>query len=93
METWFSRGSAAEEIVHVAKEIGCDLIVMGTHGRTGLSRLLMGNTAESVLTKAGSPVIVVEALPGSIVERLQLVRQTENQTRRCSPSFETRAPG
>ncbi len=49
VETWFSRGHAPDEIVRVADEIGCDLIVMGTHGRTGLGRLLMGNTAESVL--------------------------------------------
>ena len=38
VETWFCRGAAAEEIVRVTEEIGCDLIVMGTHGRTGLER-------------------------------------------------------
>jgi len=61
VETWFSRGAAAEQIVRVAEEIGCDLIVMGTHGRTGLGRLLMGNTAESVLPEAGCPVMIVKA--------------------------------
>jgi len=61
VETWFSRGPAPEEIVRVADEVGCDLIVMGTHGRTGLGRLLMGNTAESVLPEANCPVMIVKA--------------------------------
>ena len=61
VETWFCRGAAAEEIVRVAREIGCDLIVMGTHGRTGLERLLMGNTAESVVPEADCPVMIVKA--------------------------------
>jgi nucleotide-binding universal stress UspA family protein len=61
VETWFSRGEAPDEIVRVADEIGCDLIVLGTHGRTGLGRLLMGNTAESVLPEASCPVIIVKS--------------------------------
>jgi len=60
VETWFSRGMAPDEIVRVAEEVGCDLIVMGTHGRTGLGRLLMGNTAESVLSETGCPVMIVK---------------------------------
>ena len=51
---------AAEDILGIADEIGADLIVMGTHGRTGLSRLLIGNVAESVLPKADCPVMVVK---------------------------------
>jgi nucleotide-binding universal stress UspA family protein len=61
VETWFSRGQEPDEIVRVARDVGCDLIVMGTHGRTGLSRLLMGNTAESVLPEANCPVIIFKA--------------------------------
>jgi nucleotide-binding universal stress UspA family protein len=61
VETWFSQGAAADEIIHVAEEIRCDLIVMGTHGRTGLGRLLMGNTAESVLPETNCPVMIVKA--------------------------------
>ena len=61
VETRFSRGQAPDEIVRVAKEVGCDLIVMGTHGRTGLARLLMGNTAESVAPEAHCPVIIVKS--------------------------------
>jgi nucleotide-binding universal stress UspA family protein len=60
VETLLTRGFGAEEILRVAQQIDCDLIVMGTHGRTGLSRLLMGNTAESVLPRADCPVLVVK---------------------------------
>jgi nucleotide-binding universal stress UspA family protein len=59
VETRLSQGAAAE-ILRTADEIGADLIGMGTHGRTGLSRLLMGNVAESVLPKADCPVMVVK---------------------------------
>src|SRR5262249_13527498 len=45
-------GSPAEEIVTLAREVGADLIVMGTHGRTGLGRLLVGSVAELVLRRA-----------------------------------------
>jgi nucleotide-binding universal stress UspA family protein len=64
VETQLSRGDAAEEIVRIAGEIGCDLIVMGTHGRTGLRRLLLGNVAESVLPEAGCAVMVVKTPEG-----------------------------
>jgi nucleotide-binding universal stress UspA family protein len=61
VETWFSRGYAPDEIVRVAREVRCDLIVMGTHARTGLGRLLFGNTAEAVLPEADCPVIVLRS--------------------------------
>jgi nucleotide-binding universal stress UspA family protein len=54
-------GRAAEEILAEAEASRCDLIALGTHGRTGLSRLLMGSTAEAVLRRAGCPVLVVKA--------------------------------
>jgi nucleotide-binding universal stress UspA family protein len=51
------RGDPAERIVEVADEEHCDLIVMGTHGRTGFRRLLMGSVAEAVVRRANCPVI------------------------------------
>lgn len=53
-------GEPAEEIVDLAKEENTDLILMSTHGRTGLSRMLLGSTAEKVLRKAPCPVLYVK---------------------------------
>lgn len=52
-------GHPANTIVEVAKEGGFDLIVMGTHGRRGFSRLLMGSVAERVVQRAPCPVLTV----------------------------------
>ncbi len=54
-------GQPAEEIVQAATETGCDLIVLGTHGRTGVGRLLLGSVAEQVLRNAPCPVLTVKA--------------------------------
>jgi nucleotide-binding universal stress UspA family protein len=57
-------GPAAETIVKRAKRIGADLIVMGTHGRTGLLRVLMGSVAEEVVRNATCPVTTLRLKPG-----------------------------
>jgi nucleotide-binding universal stress UspA family protein len=49
---------AAEGILQTAKSRGCDLIVMGTHGRRGLERLLLGSQAARVLTFSPVPVLI-----------------------------------
>jgi nucleotide-binding universal stress UspA family protein len=49
-------GDPADEIVALAAKEKADLIVMGTHGRTGLGRLLMGSVAEAVVRRASCPV-------------------------------------
>jgi universal stress protein A len=56
-------GDPAEQIIKAAA--GMDLIVLGTHGTTGLARLLMGSVAESVLRKAPCPVLTVRTPPKS----------------------------
>jgi nucleotide-binding universal stress UspA family protein len=53
-------GDPATEIVRLAREAGCDLIVLGTHGRTGLRRVLIGSVAEQVVRKASCPVITIK---------------------------------
>lgn len=50
-------GDPASAIVRLAEEENVDMIVMGTHGRTGLSRLLMGSVAESIVRRASCPVL------------------------------------
>lgn len=54
-------GSPAQAIVQLAEREGADMIVMPTHGRTGLVRLLMGSVAEEVVRKAKCPVLTVKA--------------------------------
>jgi nucleotide-binding universal stress UspA family protein len=52
-------GKASREIVEVAKESGVDLIIISTHGYTGLSRALLGSTTEQLVRQAGCPELVV----------------------------------
>ena len=54
------RGDPASEIVRLAVEEKPDLIVLGTHGRSGISRLLMGSVAENVMRKAPCPVVTLK---------------------------------
>jgi nucleotide-binding universal stress UspA family protein len=54
-------GGAAAAILQVAQETHCGLIVMGTHGRSGLGRLLMGSVADAVVRNATCPVLTVKA--------------------------------
>jgi nucleotide-binding universal stress UspA family protein len=54
-------GRAAPEIVAHAKKIGADLIVMGTHGRSGFQHALLGSVAERVVHHSPCPVLVVPA--------------------------------
>jgi nucleotide-binding universal stress UspA family protein len=60
VEYRLEEGDPATAIVQVAQEAGCDLIVMGTHGRTGLARLLMGSVAEKVVREAPCLVLTVK---------------------------------
>jgi nucleotide-binding universal stress UspA family protein len=52
-------GIAVDEIVRAASELPADLIVMGTHGRTGLRHALLGSVAEKVVRRAPCPVLTV----------------------------------
>ena len=52
-------GSPATQIVRYAERCGADLIVLGTHGRTGVSRVLLGSVAERVVRTASCPVLAV----------------------------------
>lgn len=54
-------GPPADEIVRYAQEQSIDLIVLGTHGRTGLSHVLMGSVAERVLRQATCPVLTIRS--------------------------------
>jgi nucleotide-binding universal stress UspA family protein len=58
------QGSAWSEIIAAATEAKADLIVIGTHGRRGLSRALLGSVAEKVVRGASCPVLTVHGPPG-----------------------------
>jgi nucleotide-binding universal stress UspA family protein len=67
VEYQLAEGHPAAEILRAARETPCDLIVMGTHGRTGFRRMLMGSVAEEVLRRAPCPVLTVRgALPEAV---------------------------
>ncbi len=60
VEEVVAHGEPASEIVRAAREHAVDLIVISSHGRTGLGRILFGSTAESVVRHAHCPVLVVK---------------------------------
>lgn len=93
-------GEPAEEIARYAREHGIDLIVVGTHGRTGVSRAILGSVAERLLRIAPCPVVAVpaaalpaapppltevEALPGPAAARGCLVCATPSPYLICDP--------
>ena len=59
VEAIIIQGVPFAEIIRTAKELKIDLIVLGTHGRTGLSHALMGSVAEKVVRKAPCPVLTI----------------------------------
>jgi nucleotide-binding universal stress UspA family protein len=66
-------GKPADAIVRLAQEEGIDLIVMGTHGRTGVRHLLLGSVAEAVIRQVRCPVTTVR----SRVEERRKVEENE----------------
>ena len=59
LQTHRLTGNPAAAIVQEAQQLGADLIVMGTHGRSGLDRLMLGSVADRVLRTAHIPVLTV----------------------------------
>jgi nucleotide-binding universal stress UspA family protein len=63
VDTRFGQGEPVTEIITAARDLGCDLIVLGTHARTGFDRLMVGNVAESVIREAPCLTLVVKGAP------------------------------
>ena len=59
VEHTVSEGAPSTQIVQCAREADCDVVVMGTHGRGGLNRLLLGSVAEHVVRSSSVPVLTV----------------------------------
>jgi len=62
-------GDPAGEIVRIAAEERVEMIVLGTHGRSGMTRMLMGSVAEAVVRRAPCPVLVYRAAAETLVGR------------------------
>jgi universal stress protein A len=75
LQTLTKRGSPAQVIADTARRSAADLIVMGTHGRTGLTHVLLGSIAEKVVRTAACPVLTVRAAAG------KRRREAKQQTR------------
>ena len=60
VEHFLAEGDPAHQIERLARERQCDLIVMGTHGHTGLLHLLVGSVAEKVIRLAPCPVLITK---------------------------------
>lgn len=58
-KTLLRKGSAHYEILDAAQELGSNLIILSTHGRTGLARIILGSTAEYVVRHASCPLLIV----------------------------------
>lgn len=59
VQTSIETGVPFEKIASVAETLGCDLIIMGSHGRTGIGKVLIGSVTERVISRATCPVLVV----------------------------------
>lgn len=72
-ETQLLQGPTVEAIIEHAKRLPADLLVIGSHGRSGLPRLFLGSVAEGVLRHATIPVMVVRQLPVTQTFRVKSV--------------------
>lgn len=72
-------GKAAAQILEVASDVGADLILIGSHGKTGVERLLLGSVSERVVREAGCPVVVARPKTYANVD---LVKATEYEHER-----------
>jgi len=66
-------GAPAPEILHLAEEVGADLVLIGSHGRKGAERLVLGSVSERVVREARCPVLVARARSYVDVDLLQVV--------------------
>ncbi len=73
-------GKPAAEILALASEIGADLIFIGSHGKTGVERLLLGSVSERVVREAKCPVLVARAKTYADIDLLHVTRYDHERT-------------
>jgi nucleotide-binding universal stress UspA family protein len=62
-------GDPAGEVVRIAEDEGVEMIIIGTHGRTGMTRLLMGSVAEAIVRRAPCPVLVYREVAEKLAKK------------------------
>jgi nucleotide-binding universal stress UspA family protein len=85
LETTTVEGRPSREIVRVARERGVDCIVMGTHGRGGIDRLILGSVAERVVRTAPVPVVTVRLGGDGPTETADEGREQEREPATAGP--------
>jgi nucleotide-binding universal stress UspA family protein len=78
-------GKPADEILDLAREVGADLVLIGSHGKLGLERLLLGSVSERVVREAGCPVMVVREKTYPEVELLRVTRYDHDRPPHALP--------
>lgn len=78
-------GKPHEEILDLARDVSADLIFIGSHGKTGLERVILGSVSERVVREAQCPVMVVRAKTYPEVERERVVRYDHPRTYHVEP--------
>jgi nucleotide-binding universal stress UspA family protein len=78
-------GKPADEILDLAREIGADLIFIGSHGKVGLERMLLGSVSERVVREARCPVMIARPKTYGEVQLLNVVDNDHNRRRFTPP--------
>ena len=82
----YIEGVPADEICALAKNESIDLIVMSSHGRTGISRVLIGSVAEKVLRRAKCPVLIVKQPTSASAAQLTEAQQSNAAAAQTGPA-------
>ncbi len=72
-EPIIEKGDVVETIIEVAKDKGVNLIVMGTHGRKGLDKILFGSVAEGVVKNSPIPVVTINPYRSGLLEKEETI--------------------
>ncbi|MBS1118215.1 MAG: UspA domain protein [Deltaproteobacteria bacterium] len=78
-------GKPAAEILRLAEEVGADLIFIGTHGKTGVERVLLGSVSERVVREAGCTVMVTRPKTYANVDLIKVMRYDHERTPHHEP--------
>ena len=78
-------GRAAREILNLAEEVGADLLFIGSHGKTGMDRMLLGSVSERVVREAKCPVMVVRPKTYADVELMHVYRYEHEREQHHEP--------